>query len=219
MSGLGAWSFGYYHEGMNVPNDRVAAGVKAFKQALIDNGFSTGINLDARGFGHSAGKQAKAFQKANWLTVDGVIGPLTAKYLFRHYSFYEEGTSTIEIPNHFVQKLGGLESGHDPVAQGWADEKDEGWAQLHMPYFPNLTLAQAWTPSIAINKVAHHMKLFYMNSAPDWEGAVASWNVGSGTAQSWVMAGKPSSDPSAEGGIDWYARAYHYVSLVKAQGY
>lgn len=220
MSGLGAWSFGFYHENMVVPNDRVKAGIVAFKQALIDQGYKDGVDLASGKFGHSVAKQTKAFQHAQGIQVDGVIGPQTARNLFRFYTYAEEQGGTIEIPGHLLQRQGGLESGHDPVAQGFSDDKDEGWAQLHMPYFPNVTLEQAWTPSFAIEKMGSRLKSFYVNEAADWDGAVASWNVGTGTAIAWVAAGKPASGNIvvlANGTkIDWYARATHYVALVKA---
>lgn len=214
-NGLGAWSFGYYHQGMPVPNNRVQAGLVAFKQGLIDNGFEAGIDLSSGHFGHSMTKQTRAFQKAQKIQVDGVIGPETARHLFRVYSFSEEQGGTIEIDDHLLQRQGGLESGHDPVAQGFSDAQDEGWAQLHMPYFPKVTLEQAWTPSFAIAKLGDHLKTFYVNLAADWYGAVASWNVGTGTALAWVHAGKPASG-DVVAGVDWYARATNYVKLVKA---
>jgi hypothetical protein len=218
MSGLGAWSFGFYHEGMSVPNARVAAGILAFKHALIDSGFAAGIDLTSGKFGHSMAKQTKAFQSHAGIQADGVIGPQTARFLLRHYSFAEEQGGTVEIPDHLLHRQGGLESGHDPVAQGFADPEDEGWAQLHLPFFPKVTVQQAWTPSFAIEKLGSHLKTFYVNSEADWDGAVASWNVGTGTAIAWVQAGKPASGDVA-GGVDWYARATKYVSLVKATAY
>lgn len=216
MTGLGAWSFGYYQQGMDVTSDRVAAGVQAFKHALIDNGYGTGINLDARGFGHSMTKQAKAFQRAHGLIVDGIIGPTTARYLFRQYSFPAEASGTIEMPDHLCQRLGGAESGHDPVAQGYADPDDEGWAQINGPSHPKITLAQRWSPAFAAPWAASYLKTFYVNERADWDGAVASYNVGQFYAVEWVDAGKPSSGKFVNG-VDVYARAHNYVNAVRSQ--
>jgi hypothetical protein len=213
--GLGGWSFGFYHLGMAVPNDRVAAGVKAFKQALIDNGHGAGIDITLPVFGSNASKRTKDFQRAVAITADGVIGPQTSRYLMRLYSFAEEATGTIEIPDHLLQKVGGEESDHDPVAQGYDDPQDEGWAQLHMPYFPGLTVQQAWQPPVAVQKLGSKLKTFYVDDRADWDGAVASWNVGTETAVEWVDAGKPAS--LVINGFDWGARATEYVGLVKAQ--
>lgn len=213
--GLGGWSFGFYHHGMAVPNDRVAAGIKAFKQALIDNGFGAGIDITLPVFGSNMRKRTIAFQKAVGISADGVIGPTTARHLFRHYSFALEASGTVEIPDHLLQKLCGEESDHDPVAQGYSDPQDEGWAQLHLPYYPGLTVEQAWQPPIAGQKASSVLKTFYVDDAADWDGAVAAWNVGSGTAKIWVDAGKPAS--LVINGFDWGARATEYVALVKSQ--
>jgi hypothetical protein len=221
MSGLGAWSFGFYHQGMSVPNDRVAAGLLAFKQAMIDNGHAEGIDLTAPHFGHSMDKQVRAFQRAQGITVDGVFGPTTARYAFRHYSFAYETADTVEIPDHLLQKTGGEESGHDPVAQGFEDDLDEGWAQQHRPYFPNLRLSQLWDPRQAITSLGSSLKTFYVNDAADWDGAVAHWNVGTTGAILWVQAGKPAVGvfvTLADGTkIDVAPRATRYVLLVKQQ--
>src|SRR4051794_13670721 len=119
MSGLGAWSFGFYSYGMQVPNNRVAAGITAFKQALIDNGMGKGIDLSLPIFGSNMKRRTVDFQKANSIGTDGIIGPTTSRYLFRVYSHEAELTGTIEIPDHLLHKLGAEESGHDPVAQGF----------------------------------------------------------------------------------------------------
>jgi hypothetical protein len=66
-----------------------------------------------------------------------------------------------------------------------------------------------------------HLKTFYVNDAADWDGAVASWNIGTTGAELWVAAGKPAvgvwvtlSDGTK---IDVAPRATRYVTLVKAQ--
>lgn len=216
MTGLGAWSQGYYREGMPVPNSRVAAGIHAFKQAVIDNGYGDKINLSAQKFGSAMDKATRRFQTVEGITADGAIGPTTARHLFRHYSFSVEAAGTIEIPDHLLQRLGGQESGHDPVAQGYVDPDDEGWAQINGPAHPNITLTQRWSPSFAIPWAASYLKTFYVDEAADWDGALASYNIGSYYAKKWVAAGKPATGPVVNG-IDFYARATHYVASVKAQ--
>jgi hypothetical protein len=213
MSGLGAWSFGYYRHGMAVPNDRVAAGIKAFKQALIDNGYSKGIDVDLPVFGSNMDKNTRAFQADQSLEVDGVIGPNTAHLLLRLYAYQQE--QVLHIPNHYTAKQLHLESGDDPVAEGYTDAEDEGWAQLHMPFYPGISLAQAWTPSFAAAKLAAEQSTFYAKT-PDWDGAIAAWNVGAGTAALWVKAGKPATGVIVNG-VDYAPRATKYVALVKQQ--
>lgn len=214
MSGVGAWSFGYYHQGMDVPNDRVAAGVLAFKQAAIDNGFKDRVVLNST-FGKNFKKQVVAFQESKNINADGIIGPETARYLFRIYSYKVE--HDLSISNHYLQKIGGQESGHDPVAQGFVDERDEGWAQISLSNHPDITQKQAWTPSFAIPWAGKYLLSFYNNQSKDWEGAVASYNVGSFYAKEWIDAGKPSSGGPVVDGQDIFSRATQYVKGVSAQ--
>jgi hypothetical protein len=219
MSGLGAWSFGFYHQGMEVPNNRVAAGITAFKQALIDNGYGKGIDITLPLFGSNMKKRTIDFQNAEGITADGIIGPTTARHLMRFYAFGEEMGSTIEIPDHLLQKLGGHESGHDPVAQGYVDLHDEGENQISLTNHPEITIEQAWSPSFSIPWTARALRKFYVNTAADWDGAIASHNTGSFYAAQWVKAGKPSSGLIILIGgnpVDIYTRAKVYVAGVRA---
>jgi hypothetical protein len=216
MSGLGAWSFGFYSYGMQVPNNRVAAGITAFKQALIDNGMGKGIDLSLPIFGSNMKRRTVDFQKANSIGTDGIIGPTTSRYLFRVYSHEAELTGTIEIPDHLLHKLGAEESGHDPVAQGFFDPSDEGWAQINLISHPKITQLQAWSPGFAIPWAAKYLKTFYVDKAADWDGALASYNIGTYYAQQWVQAGKPAANGWFLG-IDMWARATNYVAGVKSR--
>jgi hypothetical protein len=214
MTGLGAWAFGWYEYGkVYTDSPRHEAGLKAFKQAIVDNGFGTGVVVDSPTWGKNFTKRVKQFQTAKGLTVDGIIGPNTAHHLFEVYCLAQE--KALHIPNNLTSKQGHLESGDDPVAQGYEDSEDEGWAQLHMPFFPGITIEQAWTPSFAIAKLASAQANFY-HSVPDWDGAIAQWNVGTETAKEWVAMGKPASGLVIDG-VDYAARATHYVAEVKAQ--
>lgn len=220
MAGLGAWSYGFYHEGMAVPDNRVAAGIIAFKHALIDNRFSAGIDITKEKFGPATEAQVKLFQTQSKIKVDGIIGPETSRYLMRVYSFQAELGSTIEMPDHLLQKLCNHESGHDPVAQGYIDEHDEGEVQISLTNHPAISQQQAWTPSFAIPWAGNDLKKFYVNEIADWDGALASYNIGQYYAVKWVKAGKPSSGLIImldNKPVDIYTRANTYVVGVRAQ--
>lgn len=220
MAGLGAWSYGFYKQGMAVPDERVAAGIMAFKHALIDNGFTQGIDLTKEKFGVGTETQTKLFQTKEQIKSDGIIGPETARHLMRFYAFLAEMGSTIEIPDHLLQKLGSHESGHDPVAQGYVDIHDEGEDQISLTNHPSITQQQAWTPSFAIPWAGSALKTFYVNQIADWDGAIASYNVGQYYAVKWVKAGKPTHGLIVMLGdtpVDIYTRANTYVAGVRAQ--
>lgn len=214
MNGLGAWSYGFYHLGMEVPDGRVEAGIFAFKQELIYNGFADGIILELPSWGGHAVTQTKKFQASTGqIKADGVLGPTTARYLFakRVHAF----TVAHGIPGSLVGRQGTLESANDPVAQGYTDVEDEGWGQVHLPFHTEITQAQAWDPSFAIPWLGSQLVGARNYCDDDWDGGVAAYNVGWFYARLWVRAGKPARGLVAES-IDWYARATAYVALVKA---
>jgi peptidoglycan hydrolase-like protein with peptidoglycan-binding domain len=214
-TGLGAWSFGYYYHGMNATDPRQIAAIHAFKQALIDNGFGQGIDLNVQAFGTDTDRNTRAFQAARGLQVDGVIGMITARYLFHHYTYASE--AKYSIPNKLVTRLGNQESANDPTAQGYFDPGDEGWGQIHLAAHPGITQQQAWTPSFAIEFTAQGLQGFYASQIADWDGAVASWNCGQYYAKQWVQAGKPAYGGPILAGQDMWTRATHYVTGVKSQ--
>jgi len=219
MSGLGAWSFGFYHYQMQVPNNRVAAGITAFKQALIDNGFGKNVDISIPKFGEATKNRVVEFQTQEKIKADGVIGPETARHLMRRYSFNEEVSDSLKIPDHLLQKLLGHESGYDPVAEGYVDPEDEGIAQISLKNHPDVTELEAWAPSFAIPFAGDYLKKFYKNSVADFDAAVASYNVGTFYAVKWAKAGKPSSGLIVNIGgklVDVYTRATAYVAGVKA---
>lgn len=215
MSGLGAWSFGYYKFGFVPTNDRQKAGLRAVKQGLVDNGFSKNIVVDMEVYGNAVTARAKEFQKAHGLTSDGVVGPTSARFLWRHYIEAEE--TRHDIPEHFLGKIATLESANDPVAQGFSDDQDEGLFQWHMPYFAGETLAHAWNPAYVAPVTAERL-VGAKGRVGSWLGAIAAHNCGEFYAKKWVQAGYPKSG-LVDNNIDWYARASNYVGLVHGSAY
>lgn len=213
MSGLGAWSYGPYHYNMDVPDDRVRRGIFAFKQELIYRGFGRGIILDLPVFGSAARDRTIDFQNAIHVTPDGELGARTARSLFWTRANHEGLRAG--IPYRLVARLCTLESNNDPVAQGFADEGDEGGAQIHMAFYPDITIEQAHDPSFYYPWVAGRLVSAAGYCDGDYDGAVAAHNIGWTYAREWVRAGKPAS--LVINGFDWGARATTYVALVKRQ--
>lgn len=216
VPGIGAWSFGRYHYNMDVPNSRVAAGIFAFKQELIYLGYGEGIKVDLPIFGSNMRDQTLAFQKdSGGLDVDGQIGSKTARHMF--FTRGNRFQNAHAIPGKLVVRQITLESANDPVAQGYADDGDEGLGQIHLSYHPEITVEQAWDPSFAIPWLGGQLVGATAYCDNDFDGGVAAYNIGWTYARQWVRDGKPASGGPLLGTVDSYARATKYVALVKQQ--
>lgn len=219
--GLGAWTF-YYKFGWKPAGDRQIAGLLAMKRALIDNGFGRGIDLEQLIFGNAVTNRTKEFQTYHALGSDGVIGPRTARRLFLHY--FDIVEAGLGIPDHLLARIGCGESNDDPIAEGVIDAEDEGILQFHMPFWPGVTLEQAWDPREAIRLAGTKLSELRLITR-SWQGAVAAWNIGATYAKQWVAAGYPASGgpimgTDADGNkIDSFERATHYWNYVTALPY
>lgn len=220
--GLGAWTF-YYRYGWKPSSPRQSAGLRAIKVALIANGYGKGIDVEMQVFGGAATNRTKEFQHAHGLTADGVIGPKTARALFRLY--YDSAEQDTGIPDHLLAKTGYGESSSDPIAEGVTDAEDEGILQFHLPYWPGVTEEQAWDPSYEITHGAEKLASLRRITG-SWKGAVAAWNIGATYARFWVIAGYPpaggpimGTDPNTGQPIDSFTRATNYWAYIDALPY
>lgn len=214
------WQWFYQYGDPHPADLRYAAGVRGYKLALIANGFGEGLVVTVPSWGDAARRRTADFQRFAELGADGVVGPTTALHLLRIWVNLWE--ARYGIPDHLLGRQGTLESNNHVVAEGWADPEDEGWGQIHLPYHPDITLAQAWDPTFSIKWTAGQLWSNKMNLG-DWEAALAAYNVGYSTAKLWLAAGKPSSGGpvwhTPTGDVDAFTRAYQYVQLVRAQRY
>lgn len=211
--GLGAWSYGFYEYGMEVPDERVAKGIFAFKQELIYRGFDKGIILDLPEYGKAIRDRVKEFQAATGLAADGRIGPRTARALL--WTRCVRSMNAAGVPDRLTARLITLESNDDPVAQGYVDSDDEGLSQIHLPFHLDVSKEEAWDPSFAVGFVTGQLVGAAANCGGDYDGGVASYNCGWFIAKQWVEAGKPASLVIND--FDWGARATNYVRLVRKQ--
>lgn len=213
---LWAW---LYREGILVTPGRMAAGVQAMKRALVDNGYGTKVAVDVPAWGEHVAAQTRAFQEAEGLDADGVVGRVTARHLFRIYDASTE--QFYSIPDHLVGRQSHGESDNDPVARSATG--DEGRGQINPPSHPQITLAQMWSPPFASHFTGSYLHGSYIYVGGDWDGAIAAYNVGGSLARKWVEAGKPSSGgPTIVLGgseVDGWSHCRDYVDGIRSQSY
>lgn len=197
---------------MALADARHRAGLAAFKREVIYLGHGDKVVLNDV-FGEAFENRVKGLQAAWGHAVTGRISSKTARYLF--WPRCNREALSRRIPDRLVHKLITLESLHDPVAEGYTDDRDEGGAQIHMPFNPDVTFEEAWDPAFYIPFVADRL-VDARAYTGDWDGAVAAHNVGAETARLWVVAGKPASGRLI-GNTDWFTRATGYVALVRGQ--
>lgn len=196
-------------------NSPRAYGVVAIKRELLARGFTApGFLTESPVIGDSADAVIRQFQEAQSLTVDGVVGPNTTEYLFEHLIAQAEDLK--KVPDRLAARLIKLESSEDPGAIGWSDQDDKGLCEINI-LIRHITIPQAFDVHFAVPYLCNDIAGAFLELG-DWEGALASWNVGGFWAGKWVAAGKPTSgawDP--KNSVDWFTRASSYVSLVKSQ--
>lgn len=210
----GAWPYNY-HLGLDFrtdPQGRGAYGIYAFKNELIYNGFSRGVNPNTAYWGDKVVNRTKDAQKHFGLLADGILGPQTAKALFRK-------RISEQVNADALSRIKSLESGNDPVAQGYADLDDEGLFQENGPSNPDLTQIQCWTPSFIIPHAASQLES-RIKTCGSVKAGIAAWNIGNEYAIEWRQAGYPAAGKwvTIDGQlIDFFARATNYYNLVSEQ--
>ena len=224
MSETGAWFLGGYKQGMQGTlgqslaldaTDNLGWALVAWKEELAFNGFAGAMNLRNPIIGIAADQAIRAFQTANDLDADGIIGPHTGKALLQK-RIRVEATLYAFVNVADMRGIVAHESGFDLGAIGTVDNADRGAAQIHL-YPGGVSLSQAIQPKFAFGRLAsqlHHLANLY-----DEEAAVVSWNVGEGGAAWWYAEGRPAhGSPSWWTDGDLGARATAYLAAVRSLG-
>lgn len=210
------WDWFYEPDEFYGDTARRRAGMQAMKRELIYAGFGKAVDVDVLTWGDAVTTRTKEFQAVEGVAADGVIGRVTARHLFRKRCREQETAKA--LPAYVLGRLLTWESQNDPVCRGVS--ADEGVAQISPPNHPDVTLAQMWDPGFAIPFAAGYLRGAYIYVGGDWDGAVASYNVGAGTGRKWVVAGKPASGGPILGydkdgnPIDAWVRCTFYVDRV-----
>lgn len=198
--GAGAWKTPkFYGVGMEFPKDkygeqRVRWANIGIQRELIRQGFMRKPLFKLNGgVGPTYDRGIKAFQKATAVPADGRIGPKTAgRIFFQQFSWWE---ITLGIPDHLLIGLCRLESGFDPGAEGFVDDRDRGILQFNRLYHPDITDEIAFSdPPFCIARGADMLMQAYNRfkdgNGDPWKCAVASHNNPK-LADQWSREGNP----------------------------
>lgn len=209
-----AWS-SFYRYGDTAPVGTARAyGIIAIKKELLFNGSTRAIVPELPAFGDAVRNAVKDFQRLNGQVADGVVGPKTAKALFRARVYQIE--LELGVPDHLEMKKISLESAFDPGATGSIDPNDRGLCQINAPSHPDISDEEAFTPSFAIPWAAAYL-MDGINALGDDDAGLAAYNVGRFYARKWLENGKPASGLFTVGGKDYAVMCTKYVNLVRSQ--
>lgn len=185
---------------------RVRYATIGIQTELIDLGYLKRPKQPLTGqIGSQTETAIKAFQKATGhLTVDGIVGPMTARRLFAPRFLWWQ--TAMSIPSNLLYGLARLESGMDPGAQGALDDADRGILQFNARAHPDVTDDLAYgQPGWCIQRAAGTLRQVAMHMAQiqkwpsktdPWLLAIASWNNPS-AALAWANDGAPGNESIA----------------------
>lgn len=189
------------------PGDRVGMAAVGIKHELVYNGVpQSGMDLDDPTFGSGTDAAIRKFQQSHGLTVDGSVGPNTAKSLFRKRGQAE--AARIGCPKTLLCQQFDLESACDPACLSENGE-DRGLSQINEMYHPTVDGSEACDPAFCIPWQADYLRAAYDNvftvsGQKDWDLALAAYNVGWAAARKWDRAGRPKDSTAGR-----YVSAVH----------
>lgn len=185
------------------PNQRAVRGAVKAYQAALNRRLGTKLATDGA-FGPVTGNALIDFQRASGEYVDGVLGPKTSRSLLladiqksvRNYQAAYPGHTAITAV--IVSGVINQESGWDAGAVGFVDSNDLGLAQINGPAHAQYTEAQRLDPMVAFPFVFNYLRESLDTATiVTIDDAIASYNLGTGGAGSWIKAGRPDFyDPS-----------------------
>ena len=180
-----------------VTNRAVHFAVKAIQKAL-NRHLHLGLRIDGR-FGRMTRNATIAFQQKHLgepgITAWGGVGPDTSKALFAPLI---QRLATTDVPACLLVGQIQNESGFDPGAVGYADDRDLGLLQINGHYHPDMTEADRFSPIIAIEYAVTLYEANLFQLAGNLRDAVVAYNLGVGGARTWIRNGRPDV-------ADWYS--------------
>ncbi len=209
-----AWTSYYRYQDKAEPGTPKAYALQAIKRELKYRGYGDGLNTESLFFGAAARERVKDFQQDLGMKIDGVVGPTTARRLFKKRVW--DASHKENIPALMLCKQLNLESGYDPAAVGYVDPRDRGLAQINSYWHPEVTDDKAFDPAFSIPWAANYLSENF-KALGDIDAAVAAHNVGRFYARKWLDEGKPVSGLYTVEGKDYAAIITKYLQLLKSR--
>lgn len=186
----------------SISSNPTGYGPRAIQIELKHNQLDVGVDGQ---FGTATADAVKVFQAHRSLTVDGVVGPITARALLAKRR--DELHKDIPIERWILRGIIAQESGFDFGAVGFAHEADKGLVQINLdappPGVGNVTEAQAFDPSFSLPACAEYIhgrleKYFTQRGDPVLaeKAAVCAWHAPR-YGDEWASTGSPPN-PDAE---------------------
>ena len=209
-----AWTSWYRYKDRAEPNTPKAYALVALKRELKYRGFGKGLDTESLFFGAAARDNTKLFQESVGLKADGVIGPTTARKLFKKRIW--DASHKHDFPALMLCKQLNLESGFDPAAVGYVDPRDRGLAQINSYWHPDVSDAEAFDPAYSIFWAANYLSE-NIKALKNVDAGLAAHNVGRFYARQWLEAGRPAQGLYTVEGRDYAAIITKYLSLLKSR--
>jgi soluble lytic murein transglycosylase-like protein len=209
-----AWTSYYRYKDRAEPGTPKGYALVALKRELKYRGYGDGLDTESLFFGAAAKARTTEFQVDVGLKGDGVIGPTTARRLFKKRIW--DAAHTSNVPALMLCKQLNLESGFDPAAVGYVDPRDRGLAQINSYWHPEIDDAKAFDPAFSIPWAANYLGE-NIKALGDTDAGLAAHNVGRFYARQWLEANKPVSGLYTVEGKDYAAIITKYLQLLKSR--
>lgn len=196
----------------------VHLGVKAIQRRINSyGGYSPAVVEDGT-FGPETASAVKWLQKRLGVGADGVVGPTTARAMFKDLLLWYGGI--YHVPASQLHGFVMLESGYDVGALGMSSPADRGLNQINENAHPDVTDDEAFDPFFSINYTAKRFgeaRARYSGKSVDLKTkcAIAQHNVPV-AAEVWYRDGVPPLGPFTYNGKQWdgYPNIEKYVDYV-----
>lgn len=178
-------------------------------QALLIEDFSANLKGDGV-FGPETFEAVKSAQRWLAITVDGVVGIETMKWLL--WPHIHRIAKIHEIPWNVIYGFIQNEGNWDPGAVGYIDSNDVGLAQINLPSHPSVTESQAFCPSFSMFFIAGYIQNAMAELNNNVIDAVVSYNLGIGGTRQWIRAGRPTAWTPV--GSDLERKPFEYAERI-----